>query len=301
MIQQGVGSARIVDRGYQHYTGPRLGPPHAMAAMFWGALGRGLGLRRPVRNKILPWLLIVVSYLPTIVTLGFQIFANAKVSGLTTFDQLFNTSSIFYLLFAAAVAPDLICPDRRERVLALYFAAPITRFDYVAARCLGLAVLMLALTLSPGLVLFVGNALLSSSVADYVGNHSHDLLHIILSGLLLAAYFTLLSLAIASFTDRRTYAAGAILGLALVTSAAGAIISENMSFANHEQFALLDLVNLPVRAARWLLDHPPVVTVKDAAGSHTVELSGWACLGGSLVVMLVSAGVLAWQYARVRE
>src|SRR5271165_5401991 len=113
MIQQGVGSARIVDRGYQHYTGPRLGPSRALTAMFVGALGRGLGLRRPLRNKILPWLFITVSYLPTIVSLGIAIFASGKLSGLTTYDQIFNVSSSFYLLFAATVGPDLICPDRR--------------------------------------------------------------------------------------------------------------------------------------------------------------------------------------------
>jgi ABC-2 type transport system permease protein len=229
-----------------------------------------------------------------------QIFASGKVS-LTTFDQIYNFSSSIYLLFAAVVGPDLVCPDRRERVLALYFAAPITRFHYVAARCLGVATLLLLLTLGPALVFFIGNALLSSSFAAYVGDHSHDLLQIVLSGLLLAAYFALLSLAVASFSDRRAYAAGAFLGLSLVASAAASIIAQNMSFSGHVQFALLDLVNLPIRTARWMLGHPPVVTVKDPSGYHVEDLSGWACLGGSLVVMVASAGLLAWQYARIRE
>ena len=38
------------------------------------------------------------------------------------------------LLFVALVAPDVMCPDRRQRVLPLMFARPLTGVDYVIAK-----------------------------------------------------------------------------------------------------------------------------------------------------------------------
>ena len=73
-----ITGARIVDRGYQHYTGKRLGTAHAVWAMIRGALQRGLGIRRPARTKILPWLLIVAVYVPVLILLELRIILPAR-------------------------------------------------------------------------------------------------------------------------------------------------------------------------------------------------------------------------------
>jgi len=38
------------------------------------------------------------------------------------------------LLFAATAGPELLCPDRRQNVLALIFTRPVTRSDYLLAK-----------------------------------------------------------------------------------------------------------------------------------------------------------------------
>ena len=50
-----------------------------------------------------------------------------------TYREYVGVSSAL-LLFVALVAPDVMCPDRRQRVLPLMFARPLTGVDYVVAK-----------------------------------------------------------------------------------------------------------------------------------------------------------------------
>src|SRR5579871_2686590 len=140
-------NARIIDRGYQHYDGVRLGQGHSEWVMLRAALLRGLGLRRNFRNKIMPWLLIIIGFLPPVVILGIQIIVGQALA--SPYARLYPRIDVVFILFAGLVAADLICADRRERVISLYFSAPITRLLYVAAQVIGLVLLLLLLTLLP--------------------------------------------------------------------------------------------------------------------------------------------------------
>ena len=156
-------AARIVDRGYQHYGGARLGSLHVVWAMTRSALAAGMGIRRPFYAKILPWALVLLVHVPVIVLLAVHVLNRESQTALPSYPELASGAfALLYLLFAAVVGPDMFCPDRRDRVLALYFTSPITRAHYVMARMGALALLLLALTLTPMLCLFVGNALLAS-------------------------------------------------------------------------------------------------------------------------------------------
>lgn len=280
--------ARIVDRGYQHYAGKRLGLAHAFWAMVRAALKRGLGIRRPARAKILPWLLIGAVYAPVLILLGLHVIL-PQIPAIP-YTRIYESIYVVFALFAGLITPDLLCADRRERTLSLYFAAPITRWHYVAAQALGLALLLLLLTLVPMLLLFAGNALLAPAALSYVHDHLGDLWHIVLSGGLLAAYFGALALAVSALTDRRAYATGAYLGLLLVSAAAGTILWRAMSFAGHQSFVLVDLLTTPLRAVQWLFG---------AALEPT--LSGWAYIGVTLGAIAASLLVLIWRYREVRD
>lgn len=288
MTEGHANAARIIDRGYKHYDGPRLGPGHAVWAMVRGSAARAMGFRRPFRAKIVPWLLVIYVYLPVIVLLGLQ----TQLSRLPHFtppamESIFNRSLIAYILFAALAGPELLCTDRRERVLSLYFAAPITRLHYIGARCAALVALLLALTLLPALILFTGYTLLASSAADYLRDHAADLGHLAMAGGLFAAYYGLLAMAVSSFTDRRTYAGGAFLGLLLVSSVAGNILARRMHFTNHEQFVLVDLLRAPLEAANWFFGQPLAYNV-----------SGWAYLGVTIGASLVSLVLVGYRYLK---
>ena len=75
------------------------------------------------------------------------------------------------LLFVALVAPDVICPDRRQHVLPLMFARPLTGLDYVVAKVGAIASILFAFSFLPQVVLFVGNMLVSDSALDYFTGH----------------------------------------------------------------------------------------------------------------------------------
>lgn len=285
--------ARIVDRGYQHYTGTRLGPSHALWVMVRAAMRRGLGIRRSIRIKLLPWLLVVAAFAPVLFVLAFRILLpGLSRAPLPSYAGIYNSAFVLsvYMLFAGFIAPDLLCDDRRERVLSLYFAAPITRLHYVAAQFLGLVILLLVMTLGPMLLLFAGNALLADAALTYVQHHLDDLWHIVLSGGLLALYYGATAVAAAAFTDRRAYATGAFVALMLLSGAVAAILARIVHFAGDEWLQLLDLLYLPMRVVRPLFNAPIFPA-----------LNPWACAGVTLGLVVVSLGLLVWRYLRIHD
>lgn len=278
--------ARIVDRGYQHYGGARLGQPHATRVMVGAALRRGLGLRRSLRAKILPLLLILLSFGPTIFILIFKVLVPGSLTAvLPTYAAIYRMVQLLYLLFAGLIVPDLLCSDRRERVLSLYFAAPITRAIYLAAQVVGVILLMLLLTFLPIFVLFVGNTLLAKSAPTYLGDHWGDLWHLTLSGLVFAAFYGVVAMAVSSFTDRRAYASGIYLGLMLVSSVVANILLRTLRFSGHEWVALVDLINLPDHIVRPLFGE-----------SIFPDLNPWTCAGVLLGAIVVSLALVIWRY-----
>jgi len=292
----GAVRTRIVDRGYQHYSGPRLGLAHATRVMTLAAVQRSLGIRQPFRAKLLPGLLIVLAFLPTIILLGVRILA-PSLPTLPPYSSLYNRVALLYVLFAGLIAPDLLCADRRERVLSLYFSAPITRLHYVAARVLGLTAVMLLPTLAPMLILYLGVALLSPSAGDYLGGHLDDLWPIVLAGGVLALYYAAVALAVAAFTDRRAYASGIYLGLLLVSAAAVSIVvgllRRSGSYPGHEWLQLLDLVTLPLRLVSLLFPA--------RAGQDADPLNVWTYAAATAGVIALSLALLTWRYLRIRD
>jgi ABC-type transport system involved in multi-copper enzyme maturation permease subunit len=283
-------NARIIDRGYQHYDGTRLGLGHSEWVMLKAALLRGLGLRRNFRNKIMPWLLIVIAFLPSVVILGIQITVSLALT--SPYAGLYASSiDVVFILFAGLVAADLICADRRERVISLYFSAPITRLHYIAAQVIGLVLLLLLLTVAPYVILFFGQALLAPAFATFVGNHLSDLRSVLLGGTLIAFFYGSLAMAVSAFTDRRAYATGGFLGLVLVSKIAGGILaSPLLHFSGHEWFSLLDLVTMPINATLWML-----------GATAGLPLDGSAYLWGSFAVIVMSLALVGWRYLKVSD
>ena len=79
------------------------------------------------------------------------------------FVAVVNVLSRVLLLFAATAGPELLCPDRRQNVLALVFTRPVTRADYLLAKLAALLAVMGLIAILPLLVLFLGNTLLAFS------------------------------------------------------------------------------------------------------------------------------------------
>ena len=72
------------------------------------------------------------------------------------------------LLFVALTAPDVVCPDRRHRVLPLIFARPLVGREYVLAKVGAIATILFGFSFLPQVVLFVGQMLVSDAAFDYL-------------------------------------------------------------------------------------------------------------------------------------
>lgn len=218
--------ARILERGYRRYTGPRQGQAHAVRSVIAHTLRRILGLRRPARAKVLPFLAILFAYLPATVFVGiialFGRFGGRQQARgiIPEYGDYYGFIISAIILFVAFVAPEALCPDRRGRVLSLYLASPLTRFTYLLAKAAAVAIVLAFVTVGPPLLLLVG-LMLQGAGPDGPLEVVKVVIRILESGLFLAALYTCLSMAVASLTDRRAVAAAAtlfvIIGSAIIT------------------------------------------------------------------------------------
>ena len=118
-----------------------------------GCAGRG--------GEVLPWSLLAIATIPAVINIGVKyITRNTPASDidLITFRDYVGVSTSL-LLFIAVTAPDLVCPDRRNRVLPLIFARPLTGSDYAFAKVGALTAILFGFGFSAQVVLFVGQML----------------------------------------------------------------------------------------------------------------------------------------------
>ena len=99
------------------------------AALVRLSVRRALGLRRSWRQKVFPWILLAIATIPAIVNVGVQYLTrDSPIEDFEFFTyREYVGHSTTLLLFVALTAPDVICPDRRNRVLPLIFARPAHR------------------------------------------------------------------------------------------------------------------------------------------------------------------------------
>ena len=226
-------ASRIYDSGYRRYDGPRLGAGHATRSLAAHTLQRIFGLHRPARTKVLPFLITIIAYLPPAVFVGLAAFLPNQLTrgNLPKYGDIYGFISAVILLFAMFVAPEALCPDRRSGVLSLYLAAPLTRARYLFAKAAAIATALLFVTLGPPLLLLIGLSLQSAGPHG-VGGFALTLLRILLAGIAMTAFFTSLSLAVSSLTERRAVAAAGTFIFVQATSAVSAVLVFGLNLPN---------------------------------------------------------------------
>ena len=242
------GRGAVYDRGYRPYEGPRGARGAATYALYKASIRRALGLRRSWRQKVAPFVLLGVVTIPAIINVGIGYVTRNQVVDrveIVTYRDYVGVSSAL-LLFVALVAPDVVCPDRRQRVLPLMFARPLTGVDYVVAKVGAIATILFAFSFLPQVVLFVGNMLVSDSALDYFSGHLDVLWKVPVSVALLAVYYAVVGVAISSLTDRRIVAGAAVIGLFLVTSISSGILVGDFEADGGSAAALLNVLALPL-------------------------------------------------------
>ncbi len=249
----GPGGARILDRGYRRYDGPRTGMGGAVGTVVLNTVQRVLGIRRSVWAKVLPVLMILVSYIPAIVFIGIVALSPDKGlrrGGFGQIDQLLPTYGSYFgyivsaiILFVAFVAPEAICTDRRTGMLGLYLASPLRRDSYLGAKALAVGGVLCAVTVGPPLLLLVAYVLQGTGPSGPV-SVLVAVLRIVVSGVAIGAFYTSLSLAAASLTDRKAFATAGLILAFLVSNAASTVLIQAMGAS--EDALGLSLIQLPL-------------------------------------------------------
>jgi ABC-2 type transport system permease protein len=231
----------VYDRGYRPYDGPRLGQAGVLRALWLASVRRALGLRRSWRQKLLPWVLLAIVTVPAMVQVGIAYLTRNNPSvdiEFITYRDYVGVSTAL-LLFVAITAPDVICPDRRQRVLPLILSRPLTGTGYALAKLGAIFSIVFAFGLLPQMVLFIGQMLVSTGGSmAYARANAEVLWQVPVAVAALAVYYSAIGVAVSSLTTRRIAAAAIFIGLMLVTGAVAGILSEVNAPASEERIVV---------------------------------------------------------------
>jgi ABC-2 type transport system permease protein len=214
----------IYDVGYQRYEGVRLGRRHAIWALYIHSLRGVFGIGRSLSSKVGPMGLAAIAFLPAVFQLGVASIAPAEIEVIRPEDYYFIIEVVL-VVFCAVVAPELVGRDQRTQTLSLYFSRALRRQDYALAKFGALTTGMLAITVIPQVMMFVGNGM-ADDFGDYLRDEWKDLPSIVASAIFLSGLFAAVGLVIAAQTPRRAYSTVGILAAFILTSVVGASIFE---------------------------------------------------------------------------
>jgi ABC-2 type transport system permease protein len=282
--------ARLYDLGYRGYDGPRERQARAIVTLAEFTARRVLGLGRGGRHKVLPAITLAIAFLPALFSVAFAVLANNVVEeDLVSYgDYMFFIGSAL-ALFAALVAPEALCPDKRTGMLGLYLAGPLDRTRYLVAKGAGVLAVMLLITLGP--LLFMLLAFVLAGLGPSATETPELLARIFAAGIVTALLYAALSMAVSSFTSRR---AAAAVGVVLLLFVPASIVRPAIESADAPKE--LDLLSSPFVA--FELAYRIFGETPDEADPVT-ELSTWLVAGGVGAAILAGALVCWLRYRRL--
>ncbi len=219
-----TGESAIHDLGYRRYEGSRVGAAGAWRALFRQGFRAMFGLGRPAKAKAVAAFVCVASVLPM---LG-QVSAASLSQGMMKIrlGGFVAPNIILFALFVAAQAPEVLSRDQQHRVLPLILTRDVTRFSYASARFCAILAALFLVALCPLLIYFLGEIGIATDPAKQFSETGWKFLPVLAQAALTSVAIGGMAAALASWTPRRAFATAAIIGVFLVTTAAGQIVQE---------------------------------------------------------------------------
>lgn len=288
----------VFDRGYAHYDGPRRGRRGAITSLIGYSMKRAMGIRKSWTAKVMPFILYVAATIPLIVMVGILAVLKRMGEVITASDFVSYSSyfgGIFSILglFVAICAPEMICVDRHERTLPLYFSRAINRGDYVFAKIAAMTLLAMTMTALPGALLWLGQQLTEDQARQAMVDNIGDLGKVIVLGALTSLMFGTLGLMVSSFTNRKGVAIAIILIGFLVIGGVGqglAVALEDYDWG--KWFVLLDIsVVVSALSDNFFND------INNNTQLERLDLTQTESILIMLGISLVAALILRWRYA----
>jgi ABC-2 type transport system permease protein len=287
-------TGKIYDVGYQRYEGVRLGRRHAIWALYIHSLRGVFGIGRSLSSKIGPIGLAVIAFIPAVFQLGIAAISPEEVEVFRPEDY-YVVIEIVLAVFCAVVAPELVGRDQRTNTLSLYFSRALRRRDYAVAKFGALVTGMLAITVIPQTIMFVGNGLAANNFGDYLQDNWTDLPAILASAFLLSGLIAGIGLVIAAQMPRRAFSTVAILAAFVLTSIIAGTVVET-SDQSIGRFALLFSPFHVVQGFTfWFFDasHDPDSPLT------TADLPGGVYAIDAVVVTLLMLALLFRRYEKI--
>ena len=282
--------ARILDRSYRSYDGPRSGVLGAMRTVTLHSMRHALGIKRRHGAKVVPVLTILLAYVPAVVFVGIVALFRNQVETedlLPSYPEYYGFVSAAIFVFSAFVTPELLCPDRRSGLLGMYLASPLDRNTYLLSKAVAVTAILSLVTIGPLLLILLSYTILGQG-PDSPLHWLITVSRIVAGGLCVAGLHTALSLAIASTTTRRA-AASAVIILSLVGSF---IITGVVVFGAKQSiyYELLDLLRLPFVSVTRIFgeatepNDPELSRLNDLPTATVIAVNlGWTALFGAFV------------------
>jgi ABC-2 type transport system permease protein len=254
--------AEVFDLGYARHDGARTGLWTRRRAIWRDGVRAALGLGRGIGAKVAPWALLALALMPALILSVVSVAADSlgvsEQVDLPSFAEYFEYAVLPSALLAAVVAPELLCADRRQGVIALYAVRPIGPLDYAGARMAAfLTVGALGLWV-PQTLLFLTETLQADDPLAWLGDNWDVLPRFLAAGLLMTAVFGSLALLAATFTTRRAFATVGTLAVVFVGSALSGIARSAVSGTPEDVLGLFGLLEVVPGATHWLLGSTPV-------------------------------------------
>ena len=281
-------TSAIFEQGYRRYDGPRLGQWAAVRSVWKHTVQRVLGLRRSARHKVLPFLAILLAYLPAIAFIGILALipddADRARDLVPTYSQYYGFVTAAIALFIVFSAPEALCPDRRHRSMSLYLASPLTRVTYLLAKAMAVFTVLCLVTVGPLLLLLIGYVLQTNGPDGPLGVLA-QLARILAAGSAVALFGTAFALAMASLTDRKGLATGGALIVLFGTHIVGGVMAFVLDISNAA--IMLSLFVAPFEVAGRILDAPDGATAATGIPNALVFVGGlaWTTLFSMLVYL----------------
>jgi ABC-2 type transport system permease protein len=282
--------ARLYDLGYRSYDGPRDRPARAILTLAEFTARRVLGLGRGARHKVLPAITLTIAFLPALLSVAYSVLA----SNIVTQDLISYGDYMFFIgsalaLFAALVAPEALCPDRRTGMLGLYLAGPLDRTRYLIGKGGGVVGVMLLITVGP--LLFMLLAFILAGLGPSATETPGLLARIFAAGTATALLYAALSMAVSSFTTRR---AAAAVGVVLLLFVPASIVRAAIESADAPKE--LDLFSSPLVVAELAYR---IFGERGDPADPVATLSTWLVVAGVGAAILAGALVCWLRYRRL--
>ena len=286
----------VYDIGYQRYEGLREGRNRARTAVWSNGVRTALGFGRGWPSMVVPLLSMVILMGIALIFVILGAVLDPLIDDFPTHSEFYKGSALVFIAFAAIVAPELLCSDRRNGVISLYLVRPLSSTDYVVGRWLAFFSVALVFVYLPQITLFIGLTLGAEDSVQHLKDKWDMVPRFIAAGFAIAIFNTTISLAAAAFTTRRAFAAAFVVGVWFVAWATSEILVEEIGGANAKWFAMINVGHIPIFLNDIIFDKV------GGEGSYVAirQHSNIIVIGWFMVLTLVPAALLWWKYRNLK-